>query len=136
MSQTAKVVLVDGDPIGYLPPTDAYNVDYKNNKSVGEGLDELNADFAKHSFGSAISLKDYGDNNPYTFPSDGFIRFVCGNNPTGTVARYYVNSTNVFQINVSKLSFADVYTLYVKKGMVFSNATDISPYFLDFYPLT
>lgn len=49
MSQTGKVILVDGEPLGYLPPTDAYNIDYKDNKSVGDGLDKLNADISNLS---------------------------------------------------------------------------------------
>jgi hypothetical protein len=42
MSDTTQVILVDGKPIGYFPPTSAENVTYKEGVSVKDALDKVN----------------------------------------------------------------------------------------------
>lgn len=42
MSDTVQVLLIDGKPIGYFPPTSAENVTYEEGVSVKDALDEVN----------------------------------------------------------------------------------------------
>lgn len=46
MSDTTQVLLIDGTPIGYFPPTSAENVTYEEGVSVKDALDSLATDFA------------------------------------------------------------------------------------------
>ena len=42
MSDTTQVLLIDGKPIGYFPPTSAENVTYEEGVSVKDALDKVN----------------------------------------------------------------------------------------------
>jgi len=41
MSDTTQVLLIDGKPIGYFPPTSAENVTYEEGVSVKDALNNL-----------------------------------------------------------------------------------------------
>ena len=41
MSDTTQVLLIDGKPIGYFPPTSAENVTYEEGVSVKDALDKI-----------------------------------------------------------------------------------------------
>jgi len=43
MSDTTQVLLIDGKPIGYFPPTSAENVTYEEGVSVKDALDTLDS---------------------------------------------------------------------------------------------
>lgn len=124
-----------------IPSTSsASNVSYSNTNSglsatnVQAAIDELANEESSTILGTAVSLSTYTAlSNPYTFPSDGYLRVGNGDTNTATVA-HIVDSNGVDHGYISHLNNSS-YT-FVRKGMktwvAGANATNAILQFIPF----
>lgn len=101
MSDTTQVLLIDGKPIGYFPPTSAENVTYEEGVSVKDALDELGTD------GGSFSLT-WGASK--TIPRDSAKAYLImsGRNNTGSFAYVTPNANERVIISASTPTIASV----------------------------
>jgi hypothetical protein len=104
MSDTTQVLLIDGKPIGYFPPTSAENVTYEEGVSVKDALDRT-------ACVTGTLASSVGTSTTISYPTgfDGSNCIVIGamyEYATNTYAQYDHNGTQRFDVflNPSNMS--------------------------------
>lgn len=99
MSDTTQVLLIDGTPIGYFPPTSAENVTYEEGVSVKDALDEI-------ACVTGTLAATTGTSSTIAYPTgfDGSNCIVIGamyEYSTNTYAQYFYNGTQRFDVIIN-----------------------------------
>ena len=120
---TGDLVQTSGMPSEY-PATQVMMSDGVT--SVEDALDGLTA----NTFGTAVDISGYLENNKYTFPSDGYVEL------KATSSGAYVVVDISGMISIARSAYSDYVIIYVRKGMKFYKTTSYTgTHYCTFYPL-
>lgn len=87
-------------------------------KQLVDDVAALNSNIAKYTLGTAIDLTSYASvSNPYTCPSDGYIRVVPLRNTSPFIGVHIVQSGADTQVGIQSNTQYTMVLMPVKKGM-------------------
>ena len=90
-----------------------------------------------HTEGNVVDISDYSSaSNPFTCPSDGYMRVVADVTVGNQTILYFMNGVTLAKAEVAIANHSDMITVYVKKGMRFYVTRSESTYSkVDYIPL-